>query len=118
MKANSYFEKMIEVGSIKQRKSLRHIKLVCDELEVGGVMILGSVVGRCCYKKYGSPAYGSIKNNQVLMEYIRLRAMEQDIWKVKECEIVGEGLKEENWVLRNFIKNNFNIKVIYNKKLD
>lgn len=72
-------------------------------------MILGSVVGRCCYKKYGSPAYGSIKNNQVLMEYIRLRAMGQDIWKVKECDVVGEGLKEENWVLRNFIKKNIGV---------
>lgn len=109
MKANSYFMRVSNVGSMKQRKSLRHIKLICDELEAGGVMILGSVVGRCCYKKYGSPAYGSVKNNQVLMEYIRLRAMEHNIWKVKACDVVGEGLKEENWVLRNFIKKNIGV---------
>lgn len=103
-KSEKYFLEWSCKGSMKQRKSLNHIKLVCDELVSGGVMILGSVVGRCCVKKYGSPAYGTLKNNQVLMEYIRLRALDQGIWNLKDCDVIGEGLKEENLVLRNFIK--------------
>lgn len=108
MKAIDYYNEWSNKGSMAQRKSLRHIMIICDELENGGVMIIGSVVGRCCVKKFGTPAYGTIKNNQVLMEYIRLRGMEQGIWD-KECDVVGEGLIAENRALREFIKNNISI---------
>lgn len=104
MKASEYYSEWSNKGSMVQRKSLRHIMIVCDELNAGGVMIIGSVVGRCCVKKFGTPSYGSIKNNQVLMEYIRLRGMEQAIWD-KGHNIIGEGLIEENRALREFIKN-------------
>lgn len=79
-------------------------------------MIIGSVVGICCLKKFETPAYGRIKNNQILMQYIRLRGMEQGIWD-KKCDVVGEGLIEENRVLREFIKNNLSVNQIVSDKL-
>ena len=111
MSASEYYSEWSNKGSMVQRKSLRHIMMVCDELNAGGVMIIGSVVGRCCVKKFGTPSYGTIKNNQVLMEYIRLRGIEQGIWD-KDCDIVGEGLIEENRALRKFIKTHMSLKLI------
>lgn len=109
MKASSYYKEWISQGSIRQRKSLRNIEAICNELEKEGIIIVGSIVGRLCKQKFGTPSYGSMKNNQVLMEYVRLRGMEQGRTS-GGASVIEEALRLENRFLREFIEKHVGVK--------
>ena len=68
MKAIDFYNEWISKGSMRQRKSLRNIEAVCNSLEKERVMIVGAIVGKLCKEKFGTPSYGSMKNNKILME--------------------------------------------------
>lgn len=78
----------------KLDKSLKALVKGCDLVEKMGVRIKISSVGRICQKEFGYPKQQSIRNNEVLKEYVLLRAKEQ---VVAEVDVQEMDMNKENW---------------------
>ena len=76
-KARDFFSEVSETGTAKVVRSIEAIKQVCDQLVNAGEEIYATKVGRECERQFNSPKVNSIQANKVLLEYIRLREMEQ-----------------------------------------
>lgn len=78
----------------KLDKSLKALVKGCDLVEKMGVRIKISSVGRVCQKEFGYPKEQSIRNNEVLREYVLLRSKEQVI---EEVDVQEMDMNKENW---------------------